>query len=36
MVKLKLTSGEKQDLVAFLKALDGAPIRLDVPTAFRR
>ena len=33
MVKLNLTDGEK-NLVEFLKALDGAPIRLDVPTTF--
>ena len=34
MVKLTLTDGEKKDLVEFLKALDGAPIRLDVPVTF--
>ena len=34
MVKLNLTSGEQTDLVAFLKALDGAPIPVVVPTTF--
>ncbi len=34
MVKLNLTEGEKKDLVEFLKALDGTPIPVVVPTAF--
>jgi cytochrome c peroxidase len=32
--KLSLTDGQKKDLVEFLKALDGAPISLAVPTSF--
>lgn len=34
LIKLNWSSRDKQDLAAFLKALDGAPIRVDVPTAF--
>jgi cytochrome c peroxidase len=32
--KLNLTDGQKKDLVEFLRALDGAPIKIVVPTAF--
>ncbi|MBZ5635297.1 MAG: c-type cytochrome [Acidobacteriia bacterium] len=32
--KLNLTAGQKSDLVEFLKALDGSPISLAIPTAF--
>jgi len=32
--KLNLTPEQKKDLVEFLKALDGAPISLAVPTSF--
>ncbi len=34
MVELSLTSGDKAELIAFLKARDGAHIRVVVPTAF--
>jgi len=33
--KLNLTDGQKRDLVEFLKALDGTPIVVAVPTSFR-
>jgi cytochrome c peroxidase len=32
--KLNLTDGQKKDLVEFLRALDGAPVKVVVPTAF--
>jgi cytochrome c peroxidase len=32
--KLNLTDKQKKDLVEFLKALDGAPISVAVPTSF--
>ena len=31
--KLNLTAGQKADFVEFLKALDGVPINLTVPTS---
>jgi cytochrome c peroxidase len=34
--KLNLAAEQKSDLVQFLKALDGAPISLAVPTSFPR
>jgi hypothetical protein len=34
IVRLNLPKAEKMDLAAFLKALNGAPIPVMVPTAF--
>lgn len=34
IIKLNLTAAEKKDLVEFLKALDGQPVALAVPTDF--